>query len=494
MWSVRRSRLLLGGLALILAVLVAGCGGGGGSSGASSSGGGPPESAGFVPAGASAYVYANTDFGGDQWQKLDALSKKFPNRQQLIAQIQSALQKQGLDWNADVKPAFGPDLGLAVLSLATNASPLGVTKPQDEAKLKALLAKLQASDPSGKPPLTETIDGWTVISDRQASLDAAKAAHAGDSLADNSSFQTAMSDLPDDALAKAYVDGVALNRALRQSAQGSSLSTLTGVPEWIAASLEAKDDGLALSAISKGQNQAAPTSFKATLLDRVPSGALVYVGFDNLAQAIDQIAQNPAVQSYLGTVEQSFGVTLEQIGALFKGEGAIYARPGTPIPEATIALKVDDQQQALATLDKLAARAGEGLHGKVEHQTIDGVDARRLQLSQFAIYYAAFDGLLVITDSPTGITGLKDGGQKMSDDPVFTDVKDAAGMPGETKGFIYVNVKDTVPLVETLSAFGGGGGTIPPDVSSNLEHLRSFLAYASGSGDENRLDAFLQVQ
>jgi hypothetical protein len=493
LWSVRRSRLLLGGLALVIALLVTGCGGGGGGSGASVSGGGTPESAGFVPAGAAAYVYANTDFGGDQWQTLDALSKKFPNRQQLLTQIQSALQKHGLDWNTDVKPALGPDLGLAVLSLATSPSPLAVTKPQDRAKLTALLAKLQASDPNAKPLLAETIDDWVGISDRQASLDAARAAHAGDSLADSSTFQGAMSELPDDALAKAYVDGVALNRALRASGKGSSLSTLTGVPAWIAASLVAKDNGIALAAISKGQNQAAPTSFKATLLDKVPSGALVYGGFDNLASAIDQLAQNPSVQSYLGQVEQSFGVTVAQLAALFKGEGAIYARPGTPIPEATIALKVDDEQTALATLDKLAARAAEGLHGQVQHQTIDGVEARRIQLPQFAIYYAAFDGLLVVTDSPTGITGLKDGGQKMSDDPVFKDVKDAAGMPDETKGFLYVNVKDTVPLVEGLSALGGGG-QIPPDVSANLEHVRAFLAYGSGSGDENRLDAFLQVQ
>ena len=488
MWVVRRSRYLLGVIALLLAVSVAGCGGGGGGSAASSSsGGGPPDSASFIPAGAPAYVYANTDVGGSQWQTLDSLSKKFPNRQQLLTQIQSALQKQGLDWNTDVKPALGPDLGIAALSLATNASPLGVTKPQDEAKLKALLAKMAAS---GKQPLTETIDGWTAISDRQASLDAAKAAHDGNnSLADNSTFQTAMSDLPGDALAKAYVDGVALNRALRASAQGSSLSTITGVPEWIAAALVAKDDGIALSAISKGQNQPAGTSFKASLLDKVPSGALVYLGFDNLSDTIDQVAQNPAVQSYLGKVEQSLGVTVKQIGALFGGEGAIYARPGTPIPEATIVLKVADQQGALATVDKLAAHTGQ----RVQHQTIDGVDARRLQLSNFALYYGAFDGMLVITDSPTGITGLKDGGDKMSDDPVFKDVKDAAGMPDETKGFLYVNVKDTVPLVETLSAFGGGT-QIPPDVSSNLEHVRAFLAYGSGSGDENRLDAFLQVQ
>ena len=75
LWSVRRSRLLLGGLALFLAAVVAGCGGG---AGASSSGGGPPASSDFIPAGAPVYLYANTDFGGSQWQTLDALSKKFP--------------------------------------------------------------------------------------------------------------------------------------------------------------------------------------------------------------------------------------------------------------------------------------------------------------------------------------------------------------------------------------------------------------------------------
>ena len=57
-------------------------------------------------------------------------------------------------------------------------------------------------------------------------------------------------------------------------------------------------------------------------------------------------------------------------------------------------------------------------------------------------------------------------------------------MPDETKGFVYVNVKDLAPMIEGLSALGGSG--IPPNVSANLEHVRSFLAYGSGSGDENR--------
>ena len=98
----------------------------------------------------------------------------------------------------------------------------------------------------------------------------------------------------------------------------------------------------------------------------------------------------------------------------------------------------------------------------------------------------------MITDSPTGISGLKDGGDKLSGDPVFKDAKSTAGMPDEVKGFVYVNVKDTVPLVEGLSSLGGSN--IPPDVSANLEHVHSFLSYVSGSGDENRFDAFLEIR
>ena len=111
--KVRRLRLVVPVLALLLAVLLAGCGGGAGSS----QGGGPPESSAYVPAGAPAYLYLNSDTGGSQWQTLDSLSKKFPNRSQLLAHLQSALQKQGIDWNTDVKPALGPEIGVGVLAL-----------------------------------------------------------------------------------------------------------------------------------------------------------------------------------------------------------------------------------------------------------------------------------------------------------------------------------------------------------------------------------------
>ena len=130
----------------------------------------------------------------------------------------------------------------------------------------------------------------------------------------------------------------------------------------------------------------------------------------------------------------------------------------------------------MATVDKLATSAS---HGNVQTTVVDGVPTEAASRSRSSrIYYATFDGKLVITDSPTGISGLKDGGQKLSDDQVFKDAKSAAGMPDETKGFVYVNVKDAAPMVEGLSALGGSG--IPPDVSANLEHVRSFLAYGSG--------------
>ena len=195
------------------------------------------------------------------------------------------------------------------------------------------------------------------------------------------------------------------------------------------------------------------------------------------------------MQSYLGQIESALGVTLDQLAALFRGEGAIYVRAGTPLPEVTIVLNESNPVGAMATVDRLAKSVS---HGNVQTTVVDGVpDPARPGLAVLALL-RHLRGKLVITDSPTGISGLKDGGQKLSDDQVFKDAKSAAGMPDETKGFVYVNVKDAAPMVEGLSALGGGG--IPPDVSANLEHVRSFLAYGSGSGDENRFDAFLEIR
>src|SRR5207237_476076 len=170
----------------------------------------------------------------------------------------------------------------------------------------------------------------------------------------------------------------------------------------------------------------------------------------------------------LPQIEQALGVTLAQLAALFKNETALYVRQGTPIPEITLVSKVDDTKQAFATIDKLATRAG-GFAGGGAPKSVDvgGVTAKELTIGgRFSLFYAAFDGKLVITSAQTGITGLRESGPRLADDATFKDAASAAGMPDSTSGFVYVNLKDSIPLIESAAQLGGQ--TIPSNVGGNL--------------------------
>ena len=205
---------------IALAALLAGCGSV--SKNTSSSGGSIPAGASVVRAGVLAFVSADSDLGSSQWQQLDKLAQKFPGRDQAISKLNQQLSQHGVDYGQDVKPALGPELDVAVVGGAPASSPKAValTKPDDPAKFKALVAKLNAKDSSGSRAVYREVDGWYALSDSQASI--TQAVEGNGPLADDPAFKEAMSKLPGDALVKAYVDGPRLNALVSQAASQRS--------------------------------------------------------------------------------------------------------------------------------------------------------------------------------------------------------------------------------------------------------------------------------
>jgi hypothetical protein len=65
-------------------------------------------------------------------------------------------------------------------------------------------------------------------------------------------------------------------------------------------------------------------------------------------------------------------------------------------------------------------------------------------------------------------------------------------MPDSTGGFMYIDVKNVLPLIEGFA--GLAGKSIPPNVSDNLRPLRSFLAWSEGDADARTFDAFLEIK
>ena len=473
---------------LALAALLAGCGS---ASKTSSRGGSIPAGASVVRAGVVAFVAVDSDTGSSQWKQLDELAQKFPGRDQAVAKLKQQLTDQGVDYDTDVKPALGPELDVAVVSAGNESSTKAValTKPDDPAKFKALVAKLNAKDSSGDRAVYREVDGWYALSDSQASISRALEGNAP--LAEDADFKEAMGKLPGDALAKVYLDGQRLNALVPQSSSSGTAALGLDKLKYIAASASAEDDGVRVHGATSGGPGGG--DFASALIGGVPGDAFALLDFDGqgTTDQLGKLKSNPQAAAAIAKFEKEYGVTLEQVLALLSGEVAFYARPGAVIPELTLALDPKDQSAALATLDKLAAKLAEESGGQVEPGTQGGHAVKTVNLGQFAIHYGSVDDKVLIT---SGVSGIADYGQgdHLADSEDFKQAQDAAGMPDSTGGVVYIDLKDALPLLEGFASLSGQ--SLPSSTTENLRPLRSFLAWTNVEGETRTFDAFLEIK
>jgi hypothetical protein len=479
-------------------LVLAACGSGGGNR--AFSGGSTPSGAALVRTGLFAFVSIDSDTGSGQWQQLDDLAHKFPGRDKAIAHLNAELTKDGVDYEEDVKPALGPELDLAVVSAGTEESTrvVGLTKPDDPAKFKALVTKLNASDSGGDKAVYRDVgDGWYAISHSQIAITSAL---KGDqtALAEEETFKQAMGKLPGDALVKAYLDGQQVNRFVSEAAakSGSSLGIASlGLDKlkYLSGAVSAEDDGLRVRGASSGGNLSS-SGFTSQLFGGVPENALALLDFSGkgATDLLDQLRSGPQFGDAAKELEEYLGITTDELESVLGGELAFYVRPAALIPELTLALHPQDESAALAALDKLAAHVAAMTGGTVESGPQGDDQVKTVDLGRFAIHYGSVgDGKIVIT---TGLNGVADygSGSSLEDSGDFKEAKDAAGMPDSTGDVVYVDIKNLLPLLEGFASLAGGN--LPQDAVDNLRPLRSLLAWSEGEGDSRTFDAFLEIK
>jgi hypothetical protein len=481
-----------------LSLVLAACGSGGGNS--AFSGGSTPSGAALVRTGLFAFVSIDSDTGSGQWQQLDDLAHKFPGRDKAMAQFKGELTKDGVDYDSDVNPALGPELDLAVVSGGTEESTkvVGLTKPDDPAKFKALVTKLNKSDSGGDTAVYREVgDGWYAISDSQAAITSALKGD-GTALADADTFKQAMGKLSGDALVKTYVDGQQVNQLISRAAatSGSTLGTgslgLDNV-KYISGAISAEDDGLRVHGASSGGNLGSG-DFASQLIGSVPESAFALLDFSGtgLTEQLDQLRTTPQFGDAAKELTEYLGISIDELMSLLDGEVAFYARPAGVIPELTLALHPQDESAALAALDKLAAHVAAETGGQVQSGTQGGHQVKTFDVGQFAIHYGSVgDGKIVLT---TGLNGIADygSGSSLEDSADFKEAKGAAGMPDSTGDVVYVDIKNLLPLIEGAAALSGG--SLPPHALENLQPLRSLLAWSEGGSESRTFDAFLEIK
>jgi hypothetical protein len=473
------SRLALVLAAAALVLFAAGCGEGSspGAAGAS-----------VAPASSQVFVSVDTSFDSANWSAGRQLVGRFPDGDRAVELILGELGEKGVDFEDDVKPALGPETDFVALDVAGQGKVVGLTQPDDAAKLDALLAK------SDEPLVSREIDGWVAFSDSQANLDEFARLQAGGTLEGDGAYQKVSGEVADDGIATVYVAGTALDSTPLGDLFGSDTPSL-------ALSLDPQEDGIHLEgAASPATGDLFSDEFSAELPGQVPGGAFLYAGANDLERQLgalrDVLAEvAPGMERDIGRAEAQIGVSLdEDVFPLFSAESALYMRPGFPIPEVTIVTQVDDEQGALAVLDKLAGEVAE-YYGTADLESvdIDGVQAKELAVNQFfSVFYAGFDGKLVITTSREGIADLRSGDGRLAGDEAFKDAIEAAGMPDETTGFLYVDLDQALPVLSGLMGFSGQA--TPDWLDRNLEPLQSLVLYGERDADVARLVGLLSIQ
>ena len=488
MSKVKPVRLIAVLLLAALMAVAAGCG-------SSRSAGGAAD---VVPADVAVVVSVDTHLDGAQWQAVEDLAAKFPGGEGAVEKLFATIAADDdLDFERDVKPALGPELVLVVPRLSTSGdqSVVALTQPADPAAFERLVAK------SDEPVATAEVDGWQAVASDQATLDAFLDARDGPRLSESDAYAQATSGLQPEALVHLYVNGEAL--AAVQGAAPGPLGALLpgGQAPAIGATLRAEDDGARVEGRivspdgSAGALAAEP--YEATLPERVPGDAFAYVSFDDLASVFSRYADavsqaQPDAAGGMGLVQGLLGLSLEDdLGPLFAGESAVYLRGGKGTPEATLVTEVDDEGQAVATLDDLVEGLG-GLMGlgQPRRHEVAGVEARTVRVSpEMSLTYAAFDGLLVVTTSPQGIVALRGEHESLAESARFQHALAAAGVPAATTGFGYVDLQAALGLLMVAPVSAADSA----EAREYLEPLGSVVFWGSPADDAQSFSLFVGI-
>jgi hypothetical protein len=454
----------------------------------------------IVPADVPVFVAINSDLSSDQWRQVDELLRKFPARSMLIGELRSSLKEDsGLEYEDDIKPALGDEIDLVWLDFENGGSNIvALTKPKDEDAFERMLEKGNSSGPDEL--ICEKTEGWFACADSQAKVDRFQAMPSEGKLADDELFNDALAELPDEALVHVYVRGQSIVEALKDfDFPGAPLPLgADQQPEFLSAALAAEGSGFRLVGSGRAAQapQAQPKPFESKLLDVVPADAVAFLTFkggDTYQQQLDELEKNEAYRMGVREFERMLGMPLSSLLKVFEDEVALYVRPGSPIPEVTLLIEAPNEQDTLRKVDTAITALTKTLPAQPCHAPTQeaGVEVECVGFDEFELRWAAFDQRVMVTIGQGAIAELRSDGDKLADDEAFNDARDAAKMPNESVGFIWLDLEDGIPLVLGLAS--ASGGAIPSEIRENLEPLGSFLAWADSDGRSGSFTAFLQI-
>ncbi|MBA2360092.1 MAG: DUF3352 domain-containing protein [Actinobacteria bacterium] len=485
-------RAALGAFAtmLMLVLAAAGCGGDG-------VGAGQASGADQLRTGALVYWETNSDPDSDQWKQVEDLLRRFPDGDRWIAELKRELESEGdVSWERDVEPALGDQAVTAVYARpGGQPAVVGLTNPEDTDKTVALVEKVNAAD-DGDDAVARVVGDWVFISDKESSIDAALEGDGAKALADDSGFNEAMGELPEDSLSRVYVNPAAALAALRDAGSGAAQAfNLLGLDDidFAGGWAKAREDGAEIAGILRGEGAgkllATDGEYESTLLERVPDDAFAFYSFQGggIAKQVETLRSNPLFSLGVREAERELGVKIDDLVKLFEGEVAFYAAPGGPIPQLTLLLESKEPEQGRRSVAELLKTLAERQVGEVEQ---DG-DITTARFDGFTLSVGSTEGAVVLTTSRSAFDDLSGLGDKLADDARYKDALGAAGAPEQYTGLVWVDLTEAIDLI--MGYAGAADEDIPSEVTRNLKPLRSLVAFGEEDGDLSSARFFVEI-
>ena len=158
----------------------------------------------------------------------------------------------------------------------------------------------------------------------------------------------------------------------------------------------------------------------------------------------------------------------------------------------------DEEAKATKLINRLAAFAS--LAGiSVKPLSVGGAQGKAFDYPEedLTINAVVGDGKVLVSNSRARLADALGDGKKLSDDEIYKEALDASSAPNETSGFLYTNLKLTIPLILGLAdsmSESDSPEAIPPDVRANVKPLQSALLYSKQDGNRTTVSGFLTIK
>jgi hypothetical protein len=488
----------------------------------------------YVPSDAALYAHMTVNSDSHQWELAQELGDRLPNFRALLQSDTRALSVAGsnpINLSEQVLPWAKDDLTLiGVAGPAKSVVQAYVVGVGDEANADEFLT---AASPGGKSKQSEVDDGTlTVYSNgfaagrfgdqavfgNVAAVRAALDANAGRVPELTGSEQgSPLESLPDVRLAEVYLSQTGVLRLLAGRAGGASqLNTFVdyGATTGMAASLRVRDDGVEVhlnSRLDPKLEQRSPTvfaslpEFEPALADEAGPRALGYVGVGELGPAINEAlaSAGAGAQGLAGSLrqlaqslQQEAGVDpLKDLLPALDGQAALIAEPTDAVPYATLIVDgVDEEKagEALAALQQPLVRSlstGGARVARFQTREVDGVAVHSVQASPAVeLSYAIFDGKLVVSTRPEGISQVRSSGDNLAGTNDFEDAADR--LPDRVSALVFLNLEEVLGLAQQA---GLAENPLYASLSEDISRVGSLGLAVRGGEDELRSELFLAI-